>query len=55
MFFTCVPVSEFKTDVVIPDAVKAASSGAKTVKGPVPLNVPCKSALRTAVSSVEKL
>ena len=45
---------EFRVVVVTPEAVNAASSGAKTVNGPGPLNVACKFALITADSSVVK-
>ena len=38
----------------MPDAAKAASSGANTVNGPVPLKVACKFAFNTAVSRVVK-
>jgi hypothetical protein len=48
MLCTCAGVSELSTAVVIPEAAKAASSGANTVNGPEPLSVVCRPALFTA-------
>ena len=41
-----------KLAVLLPTAAKAASVGAKTVNGPVPLSVVCRPASSTAVSRV---
>ncbi len=54
MLLTCAGVSALSAASVMPDAVNAALSGAKTVKGPLPLSVAARFALITAVSSVLK-
>ncbi len=46
--------SELIVDNVIPDAAKASSVGAKTVKGPAPDSVPVSCALITAASRRDK-